>query len=76
MRSAAGAQRYELGQKGAWVSRRLFSRNTLGLGKALKSRGLDDRSIELGTGVLAFLEEPEYLELFTGRGRLPDSLWR
>lgn len=46
------------------------------LGKALKSKGLDDRSIELGTGVLAFLEEPEYLELFTGRGRLPDSLWR
>ncbi|ACH39859.1 hypothetical protein Gbem_2855 [Citrifermentans bemidjiense Bem] len=46
------------------------------LGKALKSSGLDDRSIELGTGVLAFLEEPEYLELFSGRGRLPDSLWR
>lgn len=46
------------------------------LGKALKSKGFDDRSIELGTGVLAFLEGPEYLDLFTGRGRLPDSLWR
>lgn len=46
------------------------------LAQALKSRGLDDRSIELGTGVLALLEQPEYLELFVSGGRLPDSLWR
>lgn len=46
------------------------------LAQALKTRGLDDRSIELGTGVLALLEQPEYLELFVSGGRLPDSLWR
>lgn len=46
------------------------------LAQALKGQGLDSRSIELGTGVLAFLESPEYLELFLAGGRLPDSLWR
>ncbi|BCG46619.1 hypothetical protein GEOBRER4_n1428 [Citrifermentans bremense] len=46
------------------------------LALVLKGLGLDSRSIELGTGVLAFVDMPEYLELFLEGGRLPDSLWR
>ena len=45
------------------------------LGQALRFHGLDDRSIELGCGVLAFLEHPEYRELVLGGGRLPNWLW-
>ncbi|WP_136513784.1 YkgJ family cysteine cluster protein [Geomonas edaphica] len=46
------------------------------LAAGLHSCGLDDRSIELGTGVIAFLEHPEYRELFLNGGKLPDALWR
>jgi len=46
------------------------------LGQAVKASGLDDRSIELGCGVLAFLEGAECRELLLGGGKLPDALWR
>lgn len=46
------------------------------LAAGLASCGLDDRSIELGTGVIAFLEHPEYRELFIQGGKLPDTMWR
>ncbi len=45
------------------------------LAAGLLSCGLDDRSIELGTGVIAFLENPEYRELFLNGGKLPAALW-
>lgn len=45
------------------------------LATALSTFGLDDRSIELGSGVLAFLAHPEYRELFLSGGRLPDAHW-
>lgn len=46
------------------------------LGGALKQHGFDYRSIELGTGVLAFLEGSECRELLLDGGRLPGELWR
>jgi hypothetical protein len=45
------------------------------LGVALRNHGLDCRSIELGSGELAFLDHPEYAEVLLAGGRLPDSLW-
>jgi hypothetical protein len=48
----------------------------LALAQALKRYGLDDRSIELGSGVLAFLECPERRELFLSGGRLPQEMWQ
>lgn len=45
------------------------------LAQTLKNRGLDDRSIELGTGILAFLEHPEYRDIFLSGGKLPSGLW-
>lgn len=46
------------------------------LANALRYHGLDDRSIELGAGVLAFLDGPEYRERLLGGERLPGSLWQ
>jgi len=48
----------------------------MALAQALKMYGLDDRSIELGSGVLAFLEHPERRELFLSGGRLPQEIWQ
>jgi len=45
------------------------------LAKALRFYGLDDRSIDLGGGVMAFLEGPEYREQLLSGGRLPSALW-
>jgi Fe-S-cluster containining protein len=45
------------------------------LALALRYHGLDDRSIELGCGVLAFLERSGYRESFLAGGRLPRELW-
>jgi hypothetical protein len=45
------------------------------LGRVLKRHGFDDRSIELGSGVLAFLERPECRELILRGERLPGELW-
>lgn len=42
----------------------------------LKVYWLDARSIELGSGVLAFLEEPALVDHFLDGRRLPDELWR
>jgi len=38
--------------------------------------GFDDRSIELGSGVLAFLERPELRERLLCAGQLPAELWQ
>ena len=45
------------------------------LARSLRACGLDDRSIDLGAGVLAFLERPDYRELYLGGGKLPRELW-
>ncbi len=47
----------------------------MALAQALGDCGLDDRSIELGTGVLAFLENPDCDNLFLSGKRLPGHLW-
>jgi Fe-S-cluster containining protein len=45
------------------------------LARALRRHGLDDRSIELGSGVLAFLEHPGCRgQLLSGK-ELPRELW-
>jgi Fe-S-cluster containining protein len=45
------------------------------LARSLRACGLDDRSIDLGVGVLTFLERPEYRELLLKGGKLPGELW-
>lgn len=45
------------------------------LGVALRRQGLDDRSIELGSGILAFIDTPALGELFLAGQRLPRELW-
>lgn len=57
------------------LRRAAFDAAFMALAKALRHHGLDDRSIELGTGVLAFLECPDYRELFLSGARLPRELW-
>lgn len=55
--------------------RAVYDRVFATLGEALCERGLDDRSIELGAGVLAFLEHSEFSALFCRGGILPHALW-
>ncbi len=45
------------------------------LAEALRLHDLDDRSIELGGGVLAFLDHPESLDALLSGERLPRDLW-
>ena len=47
----------------------------MALGRALANHGLDDRSIELGVGILAFAQNPEFKALYISGGRLPRELW-
>jgi len=42
---------------------------------ALRHHGLDDRSIELGVGIRAFVEAPGLRTLFFSGERLPRELW-
>ncbi|WP_236025889.1 YkgJ family cysteine cluster protein [Geomonas azotofigens] len=53
----------------------VFDATFTALASALRRVGLDDRSIELGTGVLAFLEHPEFVERFLSGEKLPQALW-
>ena len=46
------------------------------LAQSLRHHGFDARSIELGAGLRAFLEYPEYCEQLLSGGRLPDELWQ
>ena len=57
------------------LRRAAFDAAFMALAKALRHHGLDDRSIELGAGVLAFLECPECRELLLSGARLPRELW-
>lgn len=57
------------------LRRAAFDEGFKAVGEALRFHGLDDRSIELGTGVLAFLECPEYQDLVVRGEKLPNALW-
>lgn len=46
------------------------------LADGLRLCGLDDRSIELGAGVVAFLERPELAEEYLRGSKLPRPLWQ
>ena len=53
-----------------------FDEAFMALARSFSRCGIDDRGIELGSGVLAFLERPELRErLFSGE-RLPVDLWQ
>ena len=45
------------------------------LAQALRHHGLDDRSIELCTGIMTFLEHPEFVEQLLCGEMLPGDLW-
>ena len=57
------------------LRRAAFDVAFMALARALRHYGLDDRSIELGAGVLAFLERSECRELLLSGTRLPRELW-
>jgi len=57
------------------VRQTAYDRAFMALGRVLANHGLDERSIELGVGVLAFARNPELKTLFISGGRLPRELW-
>ena len=57
------------------LRRAAFDAAFTALAQALRHHGLDDRSIELGAGVLAFLERSDCRELLLSGARLPRELW-
>lgn len=57
------------------LRREVFDAAFIALAKALRYHGLDDRSIELGVGVLAFLEHPDFREWYLSGRCLPRELW-
>ncbi len=54
----------------------IFDAAFISLAEALEQHGLDARSIELGTGILAFLDRPDCRQRLLSGGRLPDALWQ
>ena len=58
------------------LRQKLFDEAFMALACAVGHHGLDDRSIEMGSGVLAFLEHPEFKELLFSGARLPAELWQ
>lgn len=57
------------------VRRTVYDRTFVLLADELGRRGYDDRSIELGSGVLALLEHPAYARMLSRGARLPRNLW-
>ena len=57
------------------LRRAVFDTAFSALGTALRQCGLDDRSIEVGVGVRAFLKDPACGELLAAGKRLPGELW-
>ena len=53
----------------------VYDQAFMALVRALANHGLDDRSIELGVGILAFAQNPEFKALYISGGRLPRELW-
>jgi Fe-S-cluster containining protein len=54
----------------------VFDEAFMALALAIRHHGLDDRSIELGRGVLAFLVHPGLRERLLSGERLPADLWQ
>lgn len=57
------------------MRRDMYDQVFMALGKALANHGLDDRSIELGVGILAFAQNPDLKTLYYSGGRLPREMW-
>jgi len=58
------------------LRRSVFDEAFMALARAIRHHGLDDRSIELGSGLLAFLEYPELRERLLSGERLPAEMWQ
>jgi Fe-S-cluster containining protein len=54
----------------------VFDTAFVSLAASLRHHGLDDRSIELGCGVLAFLDQPDNRGRYLSGERLPRELWQ
>lgn len=48
----------------------------MALAASIRRYGVDDRSIELGNGIRAFLEQPKLAERLISGEKLPADLWR
>lgn len=57
------------------LRREIFGAAFAAFAETLGEQGIDNRSIELGTGVMAFLNEPGYLEELLSGSQLPRHLW-
>lgn len=54
----------------------VFDQAFIALARAIGQCGLDDRSIELGSGLRAFLDQPALRERLLAGERLPAELWQ
>lgn len=54
----------------------VFDQAFMALARVIGQCGLDDRSIELGSGLLAFLDQPALSERLLAGERLPLELWQ
>lgn len=54
----------------------VFDEAFMALARSFRHCGVDDRSIELGSGILAFLEHPELQERLISGEQLPADLWQ
>lgn len=57
------------------VRRAAYDQAFMSLGSALANHGLDDRSIELGTGILLFAQNTGFKALYISGGRLSPEHW-
>jgi Fe-S-cluster containining protein len=57
------------------LRRTAYDQAFMALGRTLANHGLDDRSIELGVGILTFAQNPDCKTLYLSGGRLSRDLW-
>lgn len=57
------------------MRREAYDQAFMALGRTLANHGLDDRSIELGVGILMFAQNPGLKTLYVSGVRLSDELW-
>lgn len=57
------------------MRREAYDQAFMALGRTLANHGLDDRSIELGVGILMFAQNPGLKTLYVSGERLSDELW-
>ena len=58
------------------LRRSAYDQAFMSLGRALAKHDLDDRSIELGVGILMFAQDPDLKARYVAGERLSEELWR